>query len=119
MFPAGSDRRTLPYLHKVPFMRWSSSAVMRTSHEVDPVGLNFSPLRGALLHLKLLALETLADPARLEALEHWNNGAQYKVYLDKLGSDPGMSFVYEGSRWYDGSHSLARCGLVSRLEWPA
>jgi hypothetical protein len=117
MFADGKPRKIAPYLHKVPFMRWSAGATLKNSHEADPVELNFSPVRGALLHLKLLDLDRLKDPARLEALEHWNNGAQYKVYHEQLDSDPGMKFTCEQSGYYDGSHSLAECGLVSRLDW--
>ena len=118
MFAEVRRRRIAPYLHKVPLMLWSAGTTLRNSHEADPVEMNFSPIRGALLHLKLLDLDRLADPVRLESLEHWNNGVQYNVYRDQLGSDPGMSFVYEGSRYYDGSQSLTDRGLVSRLEWP-
>jgi hypothetical protein len=117
MFAAGQHRRIAPYLHKVPFMRWSAGATMKTSHEADPADLNFSPVRGALLHLKLLDLDRLKDQDRVQSLEHWNNGAQYNVYREQLEAEPGMKFRYEGSAYYEGSHSLTECGLVSRLDW--
>lgn len=118
MFAAGRHRRIAPYLHKVPFMRWSARTTMKTSHEADPAELNFSPVRGALLHLKLLDLDRLKDQDRVQSMEHWNDGAQYDVYRQQLEANPGMTFRYDGSACYEGSHSLTECGLVSRLEWP-
>ena len=66
MFANGKHRRMAPYLHKVPFMRWKAGTTLRNSHEADPVDLNFSPVRGALLHLKLLDLDRLRDPAETQ-----------------------------------------------------
>lgn len=117
MFAVGQHRQIAPYLHKVPFMHWSAGTTMKTSHEADPADLNFSPVRGALLHLKLLDLDRLKDQSRFQSLEHWKNGAQYDVYRERLEADPGMTFRYEGSAYYEGSHSLTECGLVSRLDW--
>lgn len=107
----------LPYLHKVPFMRWTSGAGMKTSHEVDPVNRNTSHLRGALLHFKFLNHPELTNKDRLRKLHHWNENTQHARYLDKLHESAGTMFMFEGSSQYASSRSLVHHDLISRLDW--
>ncbi|MEO9874996.1 MAG: glycosyltransferase family 2 protein [Anderseniella sp.] len=117
MFDQTDAGNMLPYLHKVPFMKWTPGAGMRTSHEVDPIIRNFSPLRGALLHFKFLNNAALTNKDRLRDLDHWNNNQQQSKYFDNLGETAGKTFMFEGSQRYVSSQSLADHDLISKLEW--
>lgn len=119
MFNRSDASNMLPYLHKVPFMKWTPGAGMRTSHEVDPIIRNFSPLRGALLHFKFLNNTELTNKDRLRDLDHWNNNQQQSKYLENLGETAGETFMFEGSQRYLSSQSLADNDLISKLEWSA
>ena len=117
MFNRSDASNMLPYLHKVPFMKWTPGAGMRTSHEVDPIIRNFSPLRGALLHFKFLNNAELTNKDRLTELDHWNNNQQQSKYFETLGETAGKTFMFEGSKRYVSSQSLVDHDLVSKLEW--
>lgn len=117
MFDHTDEASMLPYLHKVPFMKWSPGAGMRTSHEVDPIIRNTLPLRGALLHFKFLNNPDLTDKARLRELDHWNNNQQQSRYFESLGKTAGATFMFEGSERYRSSRTLVQHGLISQLEW--
>ena len=119
MFSPSDAGNMLPYLHKVPFMKWSPGAGMRTSHEVDPIIRNFSPLRGALLHFKFLNNAALTNKDRLRDLDHWNNNQQQSKYFENAGKTAGTTFMYEGSERYLSSQSLVHHDLISKLQWPA
>lgn len=119
MFNQADASNMLPYLHKVPFMKWSPRAGMRTSHEVDPIIRNFSPLRGALLHFKFLNNAELTSKDRLRDLDHWNNNQQQSKYLENLGETAGKTFMFEGSKRYVSSQSLVAHDLISKLQWAA
>lgn len=117
MFNQSDASNMLPYLHKVPFMKWSPGAGMRTSHEVDPIIRNFSPIRGALLHFKFLNNAELTDKDRLSDLDHWNNNKQQTKYLENLGETAGKTFMFEGSQRYVSSQTLVDHDLISKLVW--
>ena len=119
MFNQSDAANMLPYLHKVPFMKWTPGAGMRTSHEVDPIIRNFAPLRGALLHFKFLNNVELTSKDRLRDLDHWNNNQQQSKYLENLGETAGKTFMFEGSQRYASSRSLVDHDLISKLEWAA
>ncbi len=119
MFNRSDANAMLPYLHKVPFMRWTPGAGMRTSHEVDPIIRNFSPLRGALLHFKFLDNPALTNKDRLQDLDHWNGNRQQSIYFENLGETAGTTFMFEGSRQYVSSQSLVHHDLISKLDWVA
>ncbi|MEO1158978.1 MAG: glycosyltransferase family 2 protein [Pseudomonadota bacterium] len=117
MFNRTDASAMLPYLHKVPFMKWTPGAGMRTSHEVDPIIRNFSPLRGALLHFKFLDNPELTNKDRLQDLDHWNDNRQQSKYFENLGETAGTTFMFEGSQQYASSQSLVHHGLISKLDW--
>jgi len=117
MFSQSDASHMLPYLHKVPLMRWTPDAGMRTSHEVDPIIRNTSPVRGALLHFKFLNAPELTDKNRLLELDHWNNNKQQAKYFENLGETAGATFMFEHSARYDSSQSLVHHGLISQLDW--
>lgn len=117
MFNQNDASSMLPNLHKVPFMRWSPGAGMRTSHEVDPLIRNFSPIRGALLHFKFLNTPALTSKDRLHELDHWNSNQQQSKYFESLGETAGATFMFEGSERYASSQSLVHHDLISKLDW--
>ena len=117
MFNQNDGSSMLPNLHKVPFMRWSPGAGMRTSHEVDPLIRNFSPIRGALLHFKFLNTPALTSKDRLHELDHWNSNQQQSKYFESLGETAGATFMFEGSERYASSQSLVHHDLISKLDW--
>ncbi|MGI9513256.1 MAG: glycosyltransferase family 2 protein [Anderseniella sp.] len=117
MFDHADKASMLPYLHKVPLMKWNSGAGMRTSHEVDPMIRNTSPLRGALLHFKFLNNSNLTDNARMQELDHWNGNQQHSRYFEALGQTAGTTFMFEGSDRYASSRTLVHHELISKLEW--
>lgn len=117
MFNRSDAGNMLPYLHKVPFMKWTRGSGMRTSHEVDPIIRNFSPLRGALLHFKFLNNAELTSKDRLRDLDHWNNNQQQSKYFETLSETAGKTFMFEGSQRYVSSQSLVDNDLMSTLEW--
>lgn len=90
---------------------------MRTSHEVDPIIRNTSPLRGALLHFKFLNTPELTNKDRLRELDHWNDNKQQSRYFESLGETAGATFMYEGSDRYVSSQSLVHHDLISKLDW--
>lgn len=117
LFNKSDANNMLPYLHKVPFMKWTSGAGMRTSHEVDPIIRNTFPLRGGLLHFKFLNNHDLTNKDRLKELDHWNDNKQQSRYFENLGETAGATFMYEGSARYASSQSLVQHDLISRLDW--
>ncbi len=117
LFDRSDPISMLPYLHKVPFMKWTPGAGMKTSHEVDPVSRNASHLRGALLHFKFLNHPELNSKDRLRELDHWNDNTQHSRYLDNLDETAGKMFMFEGSSRYVSSQSLVEHDLISRLDW--
>jgi len=117
LFDQSDPTSMLPYLHKVPFMKWTPGAGMKTSHEVDPVIRNISDLRGALLHFKFLNHPDLTNKDRLRELDHWNENKQHSRYLDKLVDTAGKMFMFEGSSRYASSQSLVHHALISKLNW--
>ena len=106
MFNQSDASSMLPYLHKVPLMKWSPGA-----------GMNFSHIRGALLHFKFLNNAELTNKDRLRDLDHWNNNRQQTKYFENLGETAGQTFMFEGSERYVSSRSLVDHDLISKLQW--
>ena len=100
-----------PALQKVPLIRWSPQMrFLSARHTSLPCRL--APVTGALLHFKYTP--EFAAYVRAEAArgEHYRGGQQYRVYLKRLESDEGLSFLHPGSVRYRDSRQLVEQGLM-------
>jgi glycosyltransferase involved in cell wall biosynthesis len=112
---AGIQHR--PQIWKTPFARWDRRTLYLDNHHLYPYRLNFSPATACLLHFKLIDDLRPRAAHLVERGEHWNNATEYRQYLKVFGDGPGQSLMYEGSRRYEGSHSLIEAGLMAPVPW--
>jgi hypothetical protein len=103
--------RTPPVLTKVPLVRWDSqSQYLHSTHWVSRKTV--APDTGALLHFKYLSdfhSRALEEASRAE---HHDDGAEYRRYADRLGRDPDLTLMFEGSIRYENTAQLVRLGLM-------
>lgn len=85
-----------PSLQKYPLVYYTGKEVLANDHFYYPYKLNRAlPIRSYLLHYKFLP----GDIDRYKELAasgvHWNQSSEYKEYINKINSDPNVSF-YDG-----------------------
>jgi hypothetical protein len=118
----GEDPDLIPYLHKVPLVRWNwRYAYVSSTHVALPDMLNsgFDARRnlptGILLHSKLLPeLGVLAAQDGVRA-EYHHAPADYTNYYEQLQNSP--IFAHPNAQTYSGWRGLERDGLLVQGKW--
>lgn len=115
--------RRAPTLNKTPLVRWNRRYVyVNSTHTLLPPRLNEVYDRsgdefvsGVLLHTKFLP--TIIERSRAEKFrrEHFEDGAQYEAYYDRLIADPVLHCA--ASTRYSGWRQLVALGLMSTGGW--
>jgi len=101
-----------PCLSKIGIYKWQRGYNLSSSHTVSGP-LVYSRCSGVLLHFKFFSdfHEKALEEANRE--QHYGGGCEYKRYLSKIKEKPNLSFIYAGSRKYEGSKSIMDCGLMT------
>ncbi len=119
----GQSPRRAPTLNKTPLVRWHwRYAYVTSTHALLPPHLNRvydteggELTSGVLLHSKFLP-EIIDRSAEEKARgEHFNDGAQYAAYYDRLTADPVLHCA--ASTRYTGWRQMEALGLLSRGGW--
>jgi hypothetical protein len=104
-------RPTPPCLTKVPLVRWDKeSNYLRCTHWVSSKIV--APETGLLLHFKFLQdfhARALEETSRNE---HYDASTEYRRYAGRLGENPNLTLMYEGSTRFEGTTQLVRIGLM-------
>lgn len=117
------DPGRAPTLNKIPLVRWQRGfAFVNSTHSALPSFLNHTfdeggreKPTGVLMHYKFLP--GTAERAREEKArnEHFQVGAAYADYYDRLTEDPDL--WHPGATRFEGWRQLLDLGLMSRGEW--
>jgi Glycosyl transferase family 2 len=119
----GQTPRRAPTLNKTPLVRWHwRYAYVNSTHAILPPKLNQvydtdggELTSGVLLHTKFLP-EIIDRSAEEKArAEHFNDGAQYAAYYDRLTADPVLHCAT--STRFTGWRQMEALGLLSRGGW--
>jgi glycosyltransferase involved in cell wall biosynthesis len=115
--------RKAPTLNKTPLVCWNRRYVyVNSTHTLLPSKLNAvydtggdEFVSGVLLHTKFLP--SIIDRSRTEKArkEHFQDGAQYEAYYDRLVADPVLHCA--ASTRYSGWRQLVSLGLMSKGGW--
>lgn len=112
-FWRGDKPHYAPALMKVPLVKWQSGCKRLSSHVIaKPKQGALSSVTGALLHFKFFADFHAKAKSAVASGQHYNGSQEYARYLAHVSRDPGLSFMYSGSRRYVNSESLLRAGII-------
>ena len=104
-----------PLLTKIPLVRWDErSSYLKGNHAVTRKIV--APDTGVLLHFKFLHdfhARAVQEAARGE---HYDGASEYRRYAKRLGENPDMTFMYEGSTRFEGTRQLVGLGLMQDTE---
>ncbi len=106
-----------PVLAKTALVKWDRWTVQTWSHGVYPVSRNFGPVRGCLLHFKLMADLQQRAAAATASQNYYRGSYEQKRYRDGITENPEISFLYSGSRRYESSKTLVDAGLMPAIKW--
>ena len=100
-----------PVLKKTPLVKWQKGfRYLASTHVIKDVVTGKES--GALLHFKLFSdFHEYAKKAVVEK-NHWNDSAQYVIYLNGMRKNPDLTPYYEGSIRYENSKHLVSMGFI-------
>jgi hypothetical protein len=108
-------RPTPPCLTKVPLVRWDeTSGYIHSTHWITRKAV--APETGALLHFKFLHDFHARAVEEVARNEHYDGATEYRRYAERLGQNPDMTLMYEGSTRFEGPAQLVRLGLMQDTE---
>jgi hypothetical protein len=94
---------------KVPLVKWRQGyRYVSCCHYLRPSPKKLAAVSGALLHFKFLSdfhRRAITEAARGE---HFEEAREYKLYLDRITTEPSLTLMYPGS-----SHYRDTAGLVA------
>ncbi len=101
-----------PQMFKTPLFKGGDCVKLITNHRTVPLPL--AKTTGALLHFKYLDdfAAKVADAVR--GGQFFGGSIEYICYDKRLRRNPQFTFMYAGSKRYDGSDSLIEAGLIRR-----
>lgn len=98
-------------LSKVPLFKYGPGVfAVRGMHGMD--GVQFSAIRGVVLHFKYLQDFNMRVVDEAARGQHEGNAADYKQYAQKVEEDPDLNCYYEGSVKFEDSMQLIKLGLI-------
>jgi len=103
-----------PMLIKIPLIRGGAGRWV-SNHKTTL--LNLAPMHAALLHFKYFS--DFHDRVTVAIMEgqHYDAASEYARYAAALRDNAKLSFFYEGSVAYTGSHDLMQRGFLG-VEMP-
>ncbi len=111
-FWKGDKPHYMPALIKMPLVKWGAGCKRLSNHViVNPLG-HVSSITGVLLHFKFFADFHQKVLSEIERGEHFQGSMEYKRYMRYASKNPNFTFMYEGSRRYNGSPSLLEENLI-------
>ena len=103
-----------PCLSLLPLVRWSSDSrfgVARHSY-LRPKQVEYSELQVAILHQKLDARLLVKAQEEVSRAQHWQNGSEYRRYLNGLSAKGDLTAFCGLSERFVGSQQLLGLGLM-------
>ena len=103
---------------KFPLLFWDRRTFFcQGVHSPFPYGRNFGPIAGALLHFKYFADFRDRVDAAVADRQHWHDGAEYRVYGERLREASDLVMAAELSTPYAGVDDLVGRGFVASIDW--
>lgn len=108
-----------PTVSKVPLVKWRPGyRYISSCHYMQPSPQKLAAVSGALLHFKFLSdfhQRAVTEAARGE---HFEQGREYKMYLQRIAADPGLSLFVQGSARYRDTAGLVALQICrTSPEW--